>query len=259
MPIKHFLARTAARRDKTRSLRRRGQTAIASQVIISRPVSWQRRFLMWALLVLITGAAGFGLYLAGQLSAGYDSLHSTSRIRELAMENAQLETKNAKLTEAYNATATQLDIERGARKMLENQVHTLEDERSELNRDLALFDNLFPTAKRSNLPAIRSFRIEPVVASTTPTTWRFRVLVMRDPQALGTFVGELQLQVAYRMNGQEIQAQTPATGNVTEPLQFHHYRRVEGRFQAPQGAVMLGATARVVENGKLIAESAFHP
>jgi hypothetical protein len=259
MPIKHFLARTAARRDKHRSLRRRGQTAIASRVVISRPASWRRRLLLGSLLVLAAGATGFGLYIAGQSSAGYDSLHSAGRIRDLAAENDRLEARNAKLAVAYNATVTQLDIERGARKTLENQVHKLEDERSQLSRDLALFDNLFPTAKQNNLPAIRSFRIEPVVASATPATWRYRVLVMRDPQAQGSFVGEFRLLVNYRMNGREIPAQTPATGQVSEALQFQHYRRVEGRFQVPPGAVMLGATARVMDNGKLIAESAFRP
>lgn len=259
MPIKHFLARTAARRDKQRSLRRRGQTAIVPRVIISRPASWRRRLLLGGALVLVAGTTGFGLYIAGQLSAGYDSLHSAGRIRDLAAENARLEASNAKLTGAYNATTTQLDIERGARKTLEIQVHKLEDERSRLNRDLALFDNLFPTAKQNNLPAIRSFRIEQVVASATPATWRYRVLVMRDAQAQGSFAGEFQLQVSYRLNGQEIQAQTPAAGKVSEPLQFQHYRRVEGRFQVPPGAVIVGATTRVVENGRLIAESVFRP
>lgn len=257
MPIKRFIARTRSGWDKRRPSRRHAPAALASQVVIRKPMSRRRLLLLAALLALAVGAAGFGLFRAGQLSAGYDAARSIDRIQDLAAGNTLLQEQNAKLQVDYNRAATQLGIERGARQTMEAQIHKLEDEHSQLEQDLALFDNLFPTGKQDNLPAIRSFRVESLAG--TPNTWRYRVLVMRGGRAKGDFSGNFQLQVRYRLDGRETLARTPETGNVLQPLQFQRFRRIEGRFHIPPGGVILGAVAQVVENGTLVAESVFHP
>jgi hypothetical protein len=259
MPIKRFLAHAAARRDKHRLPHRRSNTKIASKVVIRKPVPWQRRLLYGLVIALAVGAIGYGLFIAGQMSVGFNSFRTLGRIRDLSTENDTLRDSNTKLTDAYNSVTTQLNIERGARNTLEAQVSKLEDERSQLNRDLALFDNLFPTSGQGSLPTIRGFRVEPVVAAGANSAWRYHILVMRGGKSEGTFKGTFRLQVRYRQAGQEIHAQTPANGNITEAMEFQRYRRIEGDFQAPPGAAMLGATAQLVQNGRIIAESAFRP
>jgi hypothetical protein len=259
MPIKRFLARAAARRDKSKPLRRRSHTTIASHVVIRRPVTWQRRLLLWLVLAVAAGSVGIGLFIFGQWSAGFNSLQSASRIYDLKTESARLKDMNAKLSDAYNVASTQLAIERGARGSLEKQIGKLEEERNQLSRDLALFENLFPASGQDSQPTIRSFRIEPVSSPGAPASWQYRILVMQGGQTQVEFKGMFQLQVRYRQNGQEFTARSIDNGNITEPLAFQRYRRIEGRFQPPAGAVMLGATARVMQNGRPVAESAFHP
>jgi outer membrane murein-binding lipoprotein Lpp len=209
-----------------------------------------------ATLVLVLGLAAF---IAGRISAGDVHILGNRQISELSTQISQLKSDNARLTDAYNSAATQLEIARGARKTLEAQVGRLEDERDRLNRDLALFDNLFPTNGQSSLPTIRSFRIEPVMSSGTPSTWRYRALVMRGGKSTDSFKGQFRLQVRYRLDGRDIQAASEENGRSSQPIELQRYRRIEGHFQSPPGATLLGATAQVMQNGKPVAESRFKP
>lgn len=216
--------------------------------------------LTWTAYILAALLLSAALFAAGRLSAGDGSLLNLGQVSTLTAQLKQSKSENARLVEAYNNTATQLEIERGARKTLESQVARLEDERDRLNRDLALFDNLFPSGgDQSKLPTIRSFRVEPIIASATPSTWRYRVLVMRGGKTTDTFRGQFRLTVRYKLNGHEIQATSAENGNSTQDLELQRYRRIEGHFQAPTGATLLGATAQVMQNGKPIAESRFRP
>lgn len=256
MPIKSFLARRSARRGL---LRRKAKNQIASRVVIRKPVSWQRRLLWGGLIAVGTLLAGGGLFLAGQYSAGYDSFGSVRRIAGLTEANTGLRSQNEELSAALKSTTTQLHIEQGARQTMAGQIAKLEDERDRLNRDLALFDNLFPSSDSDGQPTIRGFRIEPASAAGNPGSWRYRILIMRPGKAKDTFLGDVRLQVRYRLDGHDIVARTPETGNMVERLEFQRYQRVEGHFQLPAGAKLLGATARVMENGRLVAESIYRP
>ena len=215
---------------------------------------------VWGVLAAVAFCvAGVGLYLAGQMSAGYDGILSSTHIHELKTENARLQEQYDQLRTEYDSVSTRLGIQRGESKAMAAQIHKLEDQRARLRQDLALFDNLFPEGKHDNVPSIRSIRIDPMIAGSNPSAWPYRALVMRGAQARGVFSGDFRLQVRYRIQGRETLARTPRTGDVTLPLRFIHYRRIEGTFQSPPGAVMLGAVAQVVENGTLVAESVFNP
>jgi hypothetical protein len=253
MPIKSFLARRTARRHGGH---RKMKTHIASRVVIRKPLSWQKRMLWGGLIACAALLTGIGLFLAGQYSVGHDGIGSALRIRDLIQENGQFRSRSAELSAALEATTTQLRIEQGARKSMEGQLLKLEEERNRLNRDLALFDNLFPSNAAGAQPTIRGFRIEP---ASGQGAWRYRLLIMRPGQAGDSFVGDIQMQVRYRQDGRDVLATSPAAGNISERLEFQRYQRVEGHFQAPAGAKLLGAIARVMENGRLVAESVYRP
>ncbi|NTV94954.1 MAG: hypothetical protein HGA75_06000 [Thiobacillus sp.] len=256
MPIKSFFARRAARRGL---FHRRTKTQLTSRVVISKPVSWQSRLLWGGLIAVVAAVGGAGLFIAGQSSAGYDSFGAARRIAELERENADLRGHNGELSATLNTATTQLSIEKGAHQSMEAQILKLEEERNRLSRDLALFDNLFPSTGDDGQPTIRGFRIEPASAAGSPGAWRYRLLIMRPGKSQDTFVGDIQLQVRYRLDGQDRLAQTPEAGKISEHLEFQRYQRVEGQFQAPAGAKLLGAVARVMENGRPVAESIYRP
>jgi hypothetical protein len=260
MPIKTFLARRGPGQGrKTRPGSHRARSHLATPMVIGRPPSWRRRALWATAGTVLAVATGIGLYLAGQLSAGYDSLRTRADLAALREANAELQARSTQLALAHDHAAAQLRIELGARQALEAQVRRMEEERGRLSQDLALFENLFPASGTDDRPAIRGFRIEPLGAAAPPSAWRYRVLVMRGGQPKEEFKGEFRLQVRYRLGNREIAAADPAGGNVSSALQFRTYQRIEGQFQPPRGAVLLGATARVEENGKLVSESAFRP
>lgn len=260
MPIKTFLARRGPDpAPRSRLGGRRGRSHLAHPVVIGKPPSWRRRALWTAAGLIVAAGAGFGLYTLGQFSAGYDSFSSRETIGRLEQDNTELRARNEQLAKENDAVGTQLRIEQGARQTLEAQVLRMEEERSRLSEDLALFENLFPTTGKDRTPAIRGFRVESVGTSAAPAAWRYRVLVMRTGQPKDEFSGAFTLQVRYRLNDREVMAGSPDAGNVTSALKFRTYQRIEGRFQAPKGAVLLGATARVEENGAVISESVFRP
>ncbi|TCJ11871.1 hypothetical protein EZJ19_13760 [Parasulfuritortus cantonensis] len=256
MPIKSFFARRAARKG---IFQRKTKAQLTSRVVIRKPVSWQNRLLWGGLVAVVAAVAGAALFLGGQYSAGYDSFSTARSMTELKRENAELRARAAELTNALETASTQLHIEQGAHQSMEAQLLKLEDERNRLNRDLALFDNLFPSAENDGRPSIRGFRIEPASSAGNLGTWRYRLLIMRSGKVGGSFVGEFQLQVRYRQGGQDRVAQTADAGKISEALEFQRYQRVEGQFQAPPGAKLLGAVARVMDNGKLVAESIYRP
>lgn len=261
MPLRTFLAsRRSARPSQPAESAigwRRRKLALAHRVEIRRPVSWLHRAL-WVMAVAgIALAGGYGLFVFGQRSAGYDSWASGQRIDAVEAENTRLHDGNQALLTSSREMLTQLQIERGARQALETQVLRLEEERARLGRDLALFENLFPASGVDGVPEIRGFRVEPVVAEGGEGTWRYRVLVMRGGDPKDDFQGEFKLLARYRLGSRELAATTATDGRISEALQFRRYQRIEGQFQAPKGGVLLGAVAKVEENGRPVSESVF--
>ncbi len=264
MPIKSFLARRVqAQASNVRPPGRRGRAKLAAnmapRVVIGRPPSWRRRVLWIGVALLLASAGGFGLYIAGQRSAGHDRFEALETIAHLRDENAALKAQHAQISQSLDHASSQLRIELAARQGLEGQVRRMEEERGRLSQDLALFENLFPVNSTDGVPAIRGFRIEPVEIGGPSSAWRYRVLVMRGGQPKDDFRGEFRLSARFRVGNRDIDAVAPENGQVATSLQFRTYQRIEGRFQAPQGAKLLGAKARVEENGKLVSESAFRP
>jgi hypothetical protein len=250
MPIKTILAR----RDARRNARRWGsKTQLTSKLVIRKPVSPRTRLFWSGLIGLAAGLLGVGLFVAGQYSVGFDSLGVKLNLRDLKSENETLTQRNSELTSAIGTVSTQLRIEQGARQAMEKQLAQLQDDRERLQRDLALFDNLFPSKGVDGRPDIRVFQIEP----DGPDAWRYRLLIMRPGKEETDFKGEFRMEARYRLDGRELVARSAAEGKLAETLFFQRYQRLEGRFQAPAGAKLLGATARVVENGKSVAESAY--
>lgn len=264
MPIKSFLSRrslsrAAAKREKPHPAGRRSPTHLTSRVVIRKPVSWRHRALWGLGLTLLAVLAGYGLYAAGQFSAGYNRFQTGEQIDRLRTENADLRQRGEQLDAALKHTTMQLLVEQGARQTLEAQVRRLEGDLGRVNEDVALFENLFPSDGPDGRPAIRGFRVEPIAATGKPSAWRYRVLVMRGGQPREDFSGEFQLQVRYRLEGREVLAPSSETGRIAKPLVFQRYQRIEGQFQAPAGAMLLGALVRVVENGKSVAEYVYRP
>ncbi len=264
MPIKTLFSRrrlvhAIGKPEKTRLGRRRSQAHLTSRLVIRKPPSWSRRILLGLGLALLVAAAGYGLYAAGQLSAGHDRFQAGARIDQLRTVNADQRQRVMQLDAALKRATTELMVAQGARQALETQVRRLETELSQVNEDIALFENLFPAMGADEQPAIRGFHIAPIAASGTPTAWRYRVLVIRNGQPKTAFSGEFQLQVRYRLAGREILAQNAATGHIAKPLAFQRYQRLDGQFQAPAGATLLGALARVMENGRSVTEYVYHP
>lgn len=255
MPIKSFFRRRGGLRG---GLGPHGRSHITSRLVISKPVSLRKRLLWGGLAALVAALAGAGLFLAGQYSAGFSSLDSALRLRALMEENEGLRKRVVELSDNLASITTQLRIDQGARATLEAQMLKLEEDRNRLSRDLALFENLFPSSGVEGQPTIRGFRIEPASTTGNPGDLRYRLLIMRSART-GSFSGDVQVQVRYRQDGREVLAQTPDTGRVQERIEFDRYQRMEGRFQAPQGAKLLGAVARVMENGRPVAESTFQP
>lgn len=255
MPIKSFLARRSQRRTP---FRRKSATAVTSRVVIRKPLSHRARLLWGTLAVAGTLVLGSGLFLAGQYSAGHASLESVLTERAQAAEIAHLRDQLADNERKLAEINTQWRIEQGARTTMETQVRKLDEERNRLSRDLAVFENLFPSAGPAGQPSVRGFRIEPASVGGSDGRWRYRLLIMRSGAA-DRFLGEIQLQVRYRLGGREVLAASPAQGRVNERLEFERYQRIEGEFQAPVGAKVLGATARVMENGRSVAESTTQP
>lgn len=162
-------------------------------------------------------------------------------------------TSSSSTPDPGNATDSQLMILRSAQKQLVEQVASLERENTRLKEDLAFFESLVPTRAGSEGIAIQRLMAELV----EPNQLRYRLLVMSSSRKDRGFKGSLQVAVTVMQAGKSTVIIFPK-GNSSDAdrfqLEFEHYQRIEGTLALPEGAVVKGIQARVLENGKVRAQ-----
>lgn len=235
-----------------RKLRRqiKHRFSIAAPRLMVRPhLPW---YLRWGLAIpfvisagwLIWWAFGIGLELAGfQRAEAEDELSRLTRqAGELRAEN---ETLNGKLIELER----QLQMEHATNAELDHQLKSLNEEKSNLNEDLAFYQNLTQTGAREESLTIQKLR---VVRDTLPGEYHCSMLLVQSGQRPKDFRGNLQLVVNVRRNDDTSTLTLPQEDSAEKQayqLDFKYYQRVERSFRLPDGAVLESMQVRVYERG----------
>jgi hypothetical protein len=219
-------------------LLRRRLTISAPRMAVRSALPWPLRWAVVAIMLGFCAAIGLWAFEFGKSIAGLDAGAKEELVR-LRSEVERLRLERDKTQSVVNTSASLFTAEKATQERLAAQIKTLESENRQLRDDLGFFERLIPASGGEGV-AIRGLNAE--VLAGTQLKWQ--VLLIQAMKNPGEFRGKLEVKVAGTLNGKPWLMELPGG---PQPLQFRHYRRVEGMVDLPQQAVVKNVSARVVE------------
>ncbi len=143
-----------------------------------------------------------------------------------------------------------VSIERATQQQLLGRIQGLEGQNAALKEDILLFERLIPVAGEGAVIRVENFR----VVREASNRYRYRLLIAFQPDRQNPdFRGRLQLAIAYLHSGKERQLLLPERRDSSTEylLEVKHFLRREGQFELPEGAVLQGVEARVLQGDTL--------
>ncbi len=198
--------------------------------------------LLFALLALLAWLFGQRIE-TGVLGAEVESLRGQVRLQrdELVLLHSLAGTGKSAVA-----------IERAVQQELIAKIHALEAENVGLKEDILTLERLLPFEESGAALHIENFRIAPGVGSG----FRYRMLLTyQSDKPPSVFRGGLQLVASYSLSGEQKQLNLPDDhgGGGVIPIELRRFSRFTGEFELPEGAVLVGVEARLVQSGKILA------
>lgn len=236
---------------KYRLKRRPPALAVAPMTIKSR-LPWSFKLVIGALLLALAIAIAIWAYGIGRDDSGFNPQVARGQLAALTEQLESLQTERDRLRGSADAAESKITIERSAQQQLATQIKLLEAENARLKEDLAFFESMLPTGTGTQDVVISRLKGELIA----PNRLRYRLLVRQKVRERG-FRGNLQLTLTVLQHGTTSVLQFPTADAADADkyrLEFKYYQRIEGVLSVPEGAVIKGLAARVLEQGKLRAQ-----
>jgi hypothetical protein len=228
---------------KLRRFRRRfGITA--PKVVVRSHLPWRWLVLPALLLALTLGLLGW--LVAQGNEAGALSVEVEELRQQLMEQREELTLLRSTAGTGQNAVS----IERATQQQLLGRIQGLEGQNAALKEDILLFERLIPVAGEGAVIRVENFR----VVREASNRYRYRLLIAFQPDRQNPdFRGRLQLAIAYLHSGKERQLLLPERRDSSTEylLEVKHFLRREGQFELPEGAVLQGVEARVLQGDTL--------
>lgn len=232
----------------------RGRFGIsAPKVAVRTHVPWHIRLAsiagMLAILAMLSGWA----YDAGRKIAGFDQSESSQVVSELRQTNVVLEEEVARLRSLLATSESSLQIEQASQKLLSERNSVLALENAKLKEDLAVFERL--ARLEGQVDDEVSLDRLTVRAESTAGNYRYSFLIALQGARRGkesTF--DMQLVVSPRgdsANAKIIYPQNIAPDVAQYKISLRNFRRIEGRFDVPEGYSIGAVEIRIFEQGLL--------
>lgn len=213
----------------------------APRHVVRRHVHWG-----WYALPLLLFASLMALV---GWSVAQRSVHGEVGL-DLYLLRQQLKIQRDELDQLKSSAETgnsAINIERAAQQQLLSRVRALELENAALKEDQLLFERLIPGVDERASVRVENFR----VVSDGAQRYRYRLLLVYQPdKQTPEFRGQLRLVVDYTQGGKPGQLILPEKQEGLR-VDVKHVLRREGGFELPEGAVLIGVEARVLQGDTL--------
>lgn len=177
------------------------------------------------------------------------------RVDALEAENREVRAEAARLQAQVDAAESRIQVEKSTAGQLAAQVRGVETENARLKSDLIYLESLLPSMGGNEPMQIRGLQVMP---DLVPNQMRWRAMLMVGGRKNREFSGHLQLVVRYeldrKMASLVIPKERDALGTAAMKVSFERYRRVEGQFMLPPGAVLKSVQLRVLKDSSVQAQ-----
>ena len=230
----------------------------APRLAIRAHVAWYWKVAVALLILLFAATSSFAIFEAGKRFATGGVGSPINEALVLGGRVIKLDAELVKARRQVDAVESDLKVEQATVKQLSRQVKSLELDNALLKEDLAFFEGLMPSpAGEGESVRIEHLRIEP---DASPGEYRYRMLIINSGRGEKKgFKGQLQLIVKVTQEGTSSVLSIPGEAqsdlNMSQySFESRYFRRLEGVFSVPSGAVVVGAEARVLQDGEVRAK-----
>lgn len=177
------------------------------------------------------------------------------RVDALEAENREIRAEAARLQAQVDAAESRIQVEKSTAGQLAAQVRGVETENARLKSDLIYLESLLPSMGGNEPMQIRGLQVMP---DLVPNQMRWRAMLMVGGRTNREFSGHLQLVVRYELDRKMASLVVPkerdGQGAAAMKVSFERYRRVEGQFVLPPGAVLKSVQLRVLKGSSVQAQ-----
>lgn len=234
--------------------RLRGRFGIsAPKVAVRTHVPWHIRLASIAGILAILAMLSGWAYDAGRKIAGFDQSESSQVVDELRQANAVLEEEVARLRSLLTTSESSLQIEQASQKLLSERNSALALENAKLKEDLAVFERLARLeGKIDDEVSVDRFTVR---AEGAAGNYRYSFLIALQGTRRGkesTF--DMQLVVSPRAetgNAKILYPNQNASDAAQYKIALRNFRRIEGKFDVPEGYPIGAIEIRIFEQGLL--------
>ena len=219
-------------------LLRRRLTISAPSMTVRGAVPWPLRWLALALVFGFSAALSLWAFEFGKSIAGLDK-DAKEELQKLRTEVVQLREVNDKNLTKINTADLTLATEKAGKDKLNERLKQLELDNRALRDDLGFFEKLTQTDSSKGL-AIRSLQAEILAGNQI----KWQVLVIQPIKNAPDFSGKLEIVFSGLQNGKPWSMALPGG---PQTIQLTQYKRVEGVFELPLGAVVKTVSAKLLE------------
>lgn len=192
---------------------------------------------------------------APEISSVLDIDGLWNRVDALETENEEIRAKAARLQAQVDAAESRIQVEKTTAGQLATQARGAETENARLKSDVLYLESLLPSMGGSEPIQIRGLQVMP---DMVPNQMRWRAMLVVGGRKAREFSGHLQLVVRYEADRKVVSLVVPKerSGAAAAGMEvsFERYRRVEGQFGLPAGAVLKSVQLRVLKGSSVQAQ-----
>lgn len=228
---------------RLRLLRRR-LTVSAPRVSVRSAMPWPFRWLLGAVVLGFSGALALWAFEVGKDIAGLDR-NAKQELERLRNEVRDLRAELVRAQSVSNTSESLLTAEKAAQEQLVQQIRQLEADNQVLRGDLGFFERLIPGSGSGALN-IRGLQVDRLAQNQL----KWQVLMIQATKNAPDFRGVLEVTFAGTLEGKPwsaVQAPSP------QPVLIKGYLRQEGLVDVPEQAVVKTVTAKILQDGKVLA------
>lgn len=200
---------------------------------IVQPTGFGSRMLATGLLTLVVFVLVASAFQLGRTQAVYQGMEAQRKTTDLQQELVLMRERNAKLDREVETLRGSREVNLGAIAALKADIAALEDERIQLEEELAVLRGVLGKGSVNGGLTIHDFELEPAEAEGG---YIFKFTVSQTQKDFGVASGTIEIAVAGELKGEAKEltlADISGEKESSVKMRFRHFQNVSGQILLP--------------------------